>query len=261
MCDIVTVVYLTILPSTHYICNENCINIEGGLFELVCMKRNKKLLAYAVLCVLYLGWAMSQISEKVVITDVEAETEIKEKYRIALTFDDGPSVYTESLLDGLKERDVQVSFFIVGQNAEKFPDTVKRAYEDGHLIGNHTYHHVDVAKISNDRAKEEVQKTNEVLEQITDEKPEYMRPPFGSWQKELELEVGMLPVMWSIDPLDWTTKNVSQIVNNIVTDAEENDIILMHDCYESSVEAALQVIDILREAGFEFVTVDELLMP
>ncbi len=216
---------------------------------------------YITVCALYLGWCISSITEESVTTSSPSETEVTEKYWIALTFDDGPSIYTESLLDGLKERDVQVSFFIVGQNAEKFPDTVKRAYEDGHLIGNHTYHHVDVTKISNDRAKEEVQKTNEVLEQITSEKPEYMRPPFGSWQKELELEVGMLPVMWSVDPLDWATKNVSQIVNNVVTDAKENDIILMHDCYESSVEAALQIIDILQETGFEFVTVDELLMP
>ena len=230
--------------------------------------KNKKLWIYVVACVLYLSWGISHVYEESAesalteeATEVTTETEHKEKYRIALTFDDGPSIYTEKLLEGLKKRDVQVSFFIVGQNAEKFPDVVKRAYEDGHLIGNHTYHHVDVTKITNERAKEEVWKTNDILEQITGEESEYMRPPFGSWQKELELEVGMLPVMWSIDTLDWTTKNVSQIVNNVVTDAEENDIILMHDCYDSSVEAALQIIDILQKAGFEFVTVDKLLMP
>lgn len=232
------------------------------------MKWNKKLWIYVVICALYLTWGISNVYEKSedfatedVVAETENKTEHKEKYRIALTFDDGPSIYTEKLLDGLKERGVQVSFFIVGQNAEKFPDTVKRAYEDGHLIGNHTYHHVDVTKITNERAKEEVWKTNDILEQITGEEPEYMRPPFESWQKELELEVGMLPVMWSVDTLDWTTKNVSQIVNNVVTDAEENDIILMHDCYDSSVEAALQIIDILQKEGFEFVTVDKLLMP
>ena len=87
-----------------------------------------------------------------------------------------------------------------------------------------------------------------------------MRPPFGIWQRRLELDLEVLPVMWSIDPLDWTTENVDEIVNKVVTEAEENDIILLHDCYDSSVDAALRIVDILKEKGFEFVTVDELIL-
>ena len=85
-----------------------------------------------------------------------------------------------------------------------------------------------------------------------------MRPPFGAWQKKLEWELDVMPVMWTIDPLDWTTNNEDEIVNKVVTQAKENDIILLHDCYESSVNAALRIIDILQ--GYEFVTVDELIM-
>ena len=186
---------------------------------------------------------------------------VTEPPKIAITFDDGPSnSWTPALLDGLKERGVKATFFLIGQNAEKSPELVKRLDAEGHLIGNHTYHHVEITKVSNDEAYEEITKTNEVIYSITGKNTEYMRPPFGLWQRELELDLEVLPVMWTIDPLDWTTENVDEIVNKVVTEAEENDIILMHDCYKSSVEAALRIIDILKEKGFEFVTVDELIM-
>ena len=102
--------------------------------------------------------------------------------------------------------------------------------------------------------------TNEVITGITGEEVSYMRPPFGAWPKKLEWELDVMPVMWTIDPLDWTTNNEDEIVNKVVTQAKENDIILLHDCYESSVNAALRIVDILQKEGFEFVTVDELIM-
>lgn len=186
---------------------------------------------------------------------------IAERPKIALTFDDGPNPsWTPLLLDGLAQREVKATFFLIGENAENYPELVKRIDKEGHLIGNHTYSHVEIAKLSDAQAYEEIEKANEVLSAITGKVPEYMRPPFGSWQKELEKEVGMFPVMWSVDPLDWTTEDVAQIVNRVVTETQENDIILMHDCYESSVKAALQIIDILSQAGYEFVTVDELIL-
>lgn len=185
----------------------------------------------------------------------------EESPKIAITFDDGPSEsWTPVLLDGLKERGVKGTFFLIGQNVEKCPDVVKRLYEEGHLIGNHTYHHVEITKISEEEAYREILDTNEAIRKITGEEVEYMRPPFGAWQRDLELEMPVLPVMWTIDPLDWTTENTDEVVNKVVTEAEENDIILLHDCYKSSVEAALRIIDILQKEGFEFVTVDELMM-
>ncbi len=192
---------------------------------------------------------------------VSASATPVEAPKIALTFDDGPSAaWTPALLDGLKERGVKATFFLIGENADKNPEIVKRMAEEGHLIGNHTYHHVELTKVSENEARLELADTNAVIARITGKEPEYMRPPFGAWQRKLEQEIRMLPVLWTIDPLDWTTENPDEIVNKVVTEAEENDIILLHDCYKSSVEAGLRIVDILQEEGFVFVTVDELLL-
>ena len=192
---------------------------------------------------------------------VSASATPVEAPKIALTFDDGPSAaWTPALLDGLKERGVKATFFLIGENADKNPEIVKRMAEEGHLIGNHTYHHVELTKVSENEARLELADTSAVIVRITGKEPEYMRPPFGAWQRKLEREIQMLPVLWTIDPLDWTTENQDEIVNKVVTEAEENDIILLHDCYKSSIEAGLRIIDILQEEGFVFVTVDELLL-
>ena len=209
------------------------------------------------------GW-MNQ-PQKLQVQNTAGKTLQKEeeKPRIALTFDDGPNVqWTPVLLDGLKERNVHATFFLIGENIEKGKnrEIVKRLHEEGHLIGNHTYHHVEITKISDAEAAEELRQTNILIQEITGETVEYMRPPFGAWQKKLEADMHILPVLWTIDPLDWTTENVDEIVNKVVTEAEENDIILLHDCYESSVRAAIRIVDLLQAEGFEFVTVDELIL-
>lgn len=184
-----------------------------------------------------------------------------EKPRIAITFDDGPSAkYTPQLLDGLKERNVKASFFVIGKMAEENPKLIQREKEEGHLIGNHTYNHVDISKISDEDAVLEIQKTNQVIEKVTKDNVEYLRAPFGSWKKNLVGRMNVFPVAWSVDPLDWTTENADEIVNKVVTEVKENDIILLHDCYQSSVDAALRIIDILRKEGYEFVTVDKLIL-
>ncbi len=186
-----------------------------------------------------------------------AEEEVK---KIAITFDDGPHPkYTAELLDGLKERGVVVTFFMTGENAEANRELVKRAYEEGHLIGNHTYSHIQLTAGNREKFREELIKTNGILKEITGEEVQYVRPPYGSWDKSFEKELNMFPVLWNVDPLDWCSSNVSCIVQKIVSKAEEDDIILMHDYYETSVEAALQAIDILLEEGYTFVTVEEIL--
>ena len=106
----------------------------------------------------------------------------------------------------------------------------------------------------------EINKTDELIAAITGQRVQYIRPPFGVWQRELENHLDVLPVMWTVDPLDWTTENVDEVVNKVVSQAKENDIILLHDCYKSSVEAALRIVDLLKAEGFEFVTVDKLFL-
>ncbi len=183
------------------------------------------------------------------------------KPKIALTFDDGPHpVYTPMLLEGLQERRVNATFFLIGKNIEGNEEIVKQMAEQGNLIGNHTYNHVKVSELSAKEACEEMMMTSELVEQITGEATCYIRPPFGVWDDSLDCEIDMISVKWTIDPLDWTTKNVSEVVEKVVTHAEENDIILLHDCYESSVQAALQIVDRLQAEGFEFVTVDQLIL-
>lgn len=180
--------------------------------------------------------------------------------KIALTFDDGPHpYYTEQLLKGLKERNVKATFFIIGKNAEDYPEIVKQIYEDGHLIGNHTYNHTQLTSQNEESFKEEIVKTNEIIKGITGEDTIYVRPPYGSWNKEFEKELNLFPVLWNIDPLDWCSSDVSCIVNTVCGKAKENGIILMHDQYKTTVTAALKIVDELMEEGYEFVTVDELL--
>lgn len=208
---------------------------------------------------LFKEWNINTPERKTVIETSE-NVETQEKPKIAITFDDGPSKeVTPLLLDGLKQRDVKASFFVIGELAEKFPDIIKRAKEEGHVIGNHTYHHVDVTRVSDEKARKEIEQTRQVVKEATGYDTEYVRPPFGIWQKKLEQELDVFPVMWSVDPLDWTTENTDEIVNRVVTKVKENDIILLHDCYKSSVDAALRIIDILQKEGYEFVTVDEMI--
>ncbi len=184
----------------------------------------------------------------------------EEQKKIALTFDDGPHpYYTEQLLDGLKERGVQVTFFVTGEHAKLHPDVIKRMKEDGHLIGNHTYSHMQLTSNNREEFKKQLILTNEVIEGITGEEVQYVRPPYGTWDKGFETELNMFPVLWTVDPLDWCSGNAACVTKKVVEKAEENDIILMHDYYETSVTAALQVVDKLQEDGFTFVTVEEIL--
>lgn len=191
---------------------------------------------------------------------VDKEESVDEPKKIALTFDDGPHpYYTEQLLDGLKERGAKASFFVMGKQAEANPELVLRMQTEGHLIGNHTYSHLQLGKENRETFKSELIKTNELLLGITGEEPQYVRPPYGSWDKSFESELTMIPVLWTIDPMDWCSSDVNGIVRKVTKKAEENAVILMHDEYKSSVTAALEIVDILQKQGYEFVTVDEIL--
>ena len=180
---------------------------------------------------------------------------------VALTFDDGPNEdCTEKLLDGLKERNVRATFFLMGQNIEGNEEIVKRMKAEGHLIGNHSYSHVQLTKAGSDAVCQAVDRTSRMIEEITGERPQYMRPPYGDWNEELECRVGMTTVLWSVDSLDWKLRNTNRVVKRVLKDVEDGDIILMHDIFPTSVEAALEIVDTLTKRGYTFVTVDELLI-
>lgn len=202
------------------------------------------------------GEGMLHLMEQELMEQSQAHPEV------ALTFDDGPSPkYTPLLLDGLKERNVRATFFLLGQNVKENQELVQRMQAEGHLLGNHTYNHVQLNKIPETTARQEILKTNNEIYEATGKYPEYMRPPYGAWKKNMELCVEMLPVFWDIDTLDWKSQNVDAILKAAGEEPEDGSIILMHDEYQTSVEAALLLIDRLKEKGYEFVTVDELIVP
>ena len=168
--------------------------------------------------------------------------------------------YTEEMLKVLEQEQVPATFFLLGENAEQYGEQVRMIAEQGHLIGNHTWRHVQVTSLPKEEAEEEILAVSSLVEELTGNGTSYVRPPFGIWDPELEEELDMIPVLWTIDTLDWTTQNVDWIVEKTVQDAGENDIILMHDSYESTVQAAERIIRRLKAEGFEFVTVDQVIV-
>lgn len=180
---------------------------------------------------------------------------------IALTFDDGPHpVCTPRLLDGLRERGVKATFFLIGQSIDGNEDIVRQMHEDGHVIGNHSQNHMQLTLESAGAACGQIDSTNQKIYDITGVMPFYIRPPYGSWSEELECMVPMTVVLWNLDPLDWKSQNKDQVVRYVKKHVEDGSVILLHDVYESSVDAALEIIDTLTEEGYNFVTIDELLI-
>lgn len=185
----------------------------------------------------------------------------EEAKRVALTFDDGPSpVYTEQLLDGLKERGVRAAFFIIGEKIEGNEDILKRMIKEGHIIGNHTFSHVQLSTVDYENGLEEIEKTNEAIYNACGITPKYIRPPFGSWNDKMTIDVNMTEVLWSVDPLDWQTKDAGAVARKVLRCVEDGSIILLHDIYGSSVEATFEIVDELQKQGYEFITIDEMLI-
>lgn len=226
----------------------------------------EKCLVFDLFCICMVsGAVMSGMGNSEAVTGVMTAARIQrdaqeETKKVALTFDDGPHPqYTLEMMEGLKERNVKATFFLLGEEVEKYPEIVKQLHEEGHLIGNHSYKHEQLSKLTMEQACTQVNRTNELIYDITGEYPSYLRPPFGDWHDKLDCEVNMVEVLWDVDTLDWSSQNHAKIVNKVLKNVQENDIILMHDGYETSVTAAMEIIDTLKKQGYEFVTVDELL--
>lgn len=220
----------------------------------------KKECRVIVIELVVLGVLILSSMRKTFDLEVQNTTKSVEVSKIAITFDDGPHPkYTPMLLNGLADRNVKASFFITGEHANAYPDVVRQIATSGHLIGNHTYSHMQLQQGQLDKFKKELIQTNDVIKEITNQEVNYVRPPYGIWDKSLEVELDMIPVLWTIDPLDWCTDDVTCIIEQTVANVKDGDIILLHDNYESSVQAALGIIDVLQQREFQFVTVDEIL--
>lgn len=183
----------------------------------------------------------------------------EQKKLVALTFDDGPSNYTATLLDGLKERGARVTFFMAGSAAEGYPNTVRRVYQEGHEIAQHSYSHPTFTSLSNSEIAWELNRTDNILNGHLGKNFTYLlRLPYGDCNSRVMDTIGRPAIFWTVDTLDWKYRNSDTVCQNIVDGAFDGAIILCHDIHKTTIPGALQAIDILQEQGYEFVTITEL---
>lgn len=179
---------------------------------------------------------------------------------VALTFDDGPSgKTTERLLDALGERNAHATFFIIGEQVEGQETLLRRMADEGHQIGNHTYSH---CRLDNTGAvgKRELERTEEKLRSILGGNEYWVRPPWGFASAETLRETGAPLIYWTLDTEDWKLLDADRVAERIVKNVRDGDIVLLHDSYATSVDAAIQAIDALSVKGFAFVTLEELFL-
>ena len=202
---------------------------------------------------------LGSVSDFSVTADGAAALPTDTKY-VALTFDDGPKPgTTDVLLDGLRARGAAATFFLVGEQVEQHPDLVRRMQREGHQVGNHTWSHVRLEGASEETLREEAGRTEGLLAQTLGGSGYWLRPPYGQVRAGTEKMIGVPMVKWSVDPRDWESRDAEKVTEAVLEAVRPNSIILLHDIYPSSVEAALRIVDELQAEGYWFVTAEELL--
>ena len=190
----------------------------------------------------------------------EVEVESGPAPLVALTFDDGPHrSNTARLLEGLALREADATFFLVGSRVPGCEDLIREMAAAGHQVGVHTYDHVVAAELSRRDFDLQVGKTRALLTEILGAGEFWLRPPYGIVDRSVERWADGPLILWSVDPEDWRDRDTDRIVAAVLEHVEDGDIILMHDIYESSVDAALRIVDALSERGYIFVTVEQLM--
>ena len=178
---------------------------------------------------------------------------------IALTFDDGPKRgTTDILLEELRKRDVKATFFLIGEQIEENKDIVKQMYQDGHQIGNHTFHHMNLNTLDFDTQKKELILCNHMIGECANESSLCIRPPYGEVNEAIKLWINAPIILWSVDTLDWTGKTAEEIAAHIIENAKAGDIVLMHDIYDESIKGVILAIDQMKKQGYSFVTVRQM---
>ena len=182
----------------------------------------------------------------------------KSKKMIALTFDDGPNYNTSKVIDVLNKFDIKATFFVLGSRAINNKDILKKMADSGMEIGNHTYNHLLLTKYDENKIRSEIEDTSEVIYSATKKRPKLLRPSYGSVNNKIKKVANMPIIIWDIDTLDWKYHNSKRITSRVVNKVRDGDIILMHDIYSASLNALSNIIPILQDNGYEFVTIDEL---
>jgi peptidoglycan/xylan/chitin deacetylase (PgdA/CDA1 family) len=183
---------------------------------------------------------------------------------IAMTFDDGPhATLTPKLLDLLAAHHIKATFFLIGQNVVDHPEIVQRAIREGHEVGNHSWSHPNLGKMSDDAVRRELRRTDEAIQNATGKKPTIMRPPYGSMtarqKRWIHEEFGYDIILWDVDPLDWKEPGPTTVCNRILKETRPGSIVLSHDIHRGTIEAMPATLEQLEAKHFKFVTVSELI--
>lgn len=179
--------------------------------------------------------------------------------QVAMTFDDGPSTQTGKLLDFLKENDLRVTFFLVGNRMSTYSDTLKREAAEGHEIGYHSYAHQQQTGLSSAQITGDFNKSNQILKDLTGKEFTVWRTPGGGYNDRVLAAVPVPHILWSVDTYDWKNRNASAVYSSIINHASDGSIILMHDLYGTTVDGAISAMKQMQAGDYEFVTVTELL--
>lgn len=187
------------------------------------------------------------------------ETTINTNKLLAFSFDDGPSNFTNYLLDELNKTNTKVTFFVLGSRIPYYKNTILKMKQNNHQIASHFYSHKDLTKMSTTEILNEKNNTNNLIKNITGEDTLYFRPPYGAYNIQVLNTINMYPILWSVDTLDWKYRNEEYVYNHIINNVKDGDIILLHDLYKTSIDASLRAIETLRNQGYNFVTIKELI--
>lgn len=207
------------------------------------------------------------VIEEVIDEEAEVENETvvlnpDGKY-VALTFDDGPSSkVTPRILQTLEQHDAKATFFMLGNRVEMYPTIAAQVAAEGHEIANHTFSHPNLKKLSHKEMTEEIEKTNKLIEISTGVTPTLFRPPYGIYSQDIlnyTASNNYSTILWSVDSLDWKSRNPAAIKKEILSNITNRSIVLMHDLHTATAEALPELLMTLKQEGYEFVTVSELL--
>lgn len=200
----------------------------------------------------------NELKEKTPPKPKPVTKQVSEKI-IALTLDDGPGRYEDDFIALFNKFNIKATFFYIGQNVNANPEVVKRVYDAGHEIGNHTYTHPDLRKISSEKVEEEVSKTSEAIQKATGKAPAFIRPPYGAVNQSVKQQLNMPIIYWNVDSEDWKLRpDTNKIVDKVMREVHDGSILLFHSLYKSSYDAIEIIIPKLQQQGYRFVTVSEL---
>lgn len=183
---------------------------------------------------------------------------------VAMTFDDGPHPsLTPKLLDILKARNIKCTFFVIGKNAQEYPNIIRRIIAEGHEIGNHTWTHASLTSRSDAQIRSELKQSEDALMATANVRPHLVRPPYGAVNARIKQlmfdEFGYSTIMWSVDPQDWRRPGVSVVTSRLVNGAHPGAIMLAHDIHPPTIQAMPAMFDQLLAKGYQFVTVSQLM--